>query len=153
MRYPDKASPAGLRLVPEVAAAFPRISNGGKKFTFTLRPGFRFSDGTYVHASAFAHAINRALELHPYGVDYLRDIVGAQAVLDGRAKTASGVDADGNRLVVRFVHPAPDFPAQTTMSLYCAVPPNLPPDPEGVGAYPGSGPYYVAKYIRGKRIV
>jgi peptide/nickel transport system substrate-binding protein len=39
------------------------------------------------------------------------------------------------------------------MPFFCAVPPSLPSDPEGVGAYPGSGPYYVSEYRRGQRVV
>jgi hypothetical protein len=35
----------------------------------------------------------------------------------------------------------------------CAVPPTLPADPEGVGAYPAAGPYYVAEYRPGERVV
>lgn len=61
MNYPDKAPPEGLKLVPEVATGYPRISRDAKTFTFTLRRGFRFSDGTPVEASAFARAINRTL--------------------------------------------------------------------------------------------
>ena len=61
MAYPDKRPPAGLRLQPEVAAAPPTVSPDLKTFTFTLRTGFRFSDGSPVRASAFARAINRTL--------------------------------------------------------------------------------------------
>ena len=61
MTYPDRPPPEGYRLRPEVAVAPPRISNGGKTYTFTLRNGFRFSDGAPVRASAFARAINRTL--------------------------------------------------------------------------------------------
>ena len=61
MTYPDKPMPEGLRLVPEVAVDFPKISRNGKTYTFALRRGFRFSDGTPVRASAFARAINRTL--------------------------------------------------------------------------------------------
>jgi ABC-type oligopeptide transport system substrate-binding subunit len=32
------------------------------------------------------------------------------------------------------------------------VPPNLPADPEGRGAFPGSGAYYVSEYRPGQRI-
>jgi ABC-type transport system substrate-binding protein len=38
------------------------------------------------------------------------------------------------------------------MATFCAVPPTLPPDREGVGAFPGSGPYAITEYVRGKRI-
>ena len=66
MNYPDKPPPEGLRLIPEVAAAPPRMSKDAKTYTFRLRSGFRFSDGKPVQASAFARAINRILAL---GVD------------------------------------------------------------------------------------
>src|SRR6476660_10539243 len=42
--YPDKKGPAGAKLVPEVASKF-AVTNGGKKYTFTIRKGFKFSDG------------------------------------------------------------------------------------------------------------
>ena len=41
----------GGRLVPEVASRF-TVSNRGKRYTFFLRKGFRFSDGTPVTAAA-----------------------------------------------------------------------------------------------------
>ena len=154
MNYPDKPPPEGLRLVPEVAAAHPRVSRDAKVFTFTLRPGFRFSDGTPVRADAFARAISRILArgVNSPGVQYARDIVGAEAVLQGKRATPAGVVTSGNRLVIRLKRSAPDFPARTTMPFFCAVPPSLPSDPEGIGSFPGSGPYYVAEYVRGQRI-
>ena len=54
--YPDRPGRAGFRLSPEVAAGFPRISSDGRTYTFTLRKGFRFSNGAPVQASAFARA-------------------------------------------------------------------------------------------------
>jgi peptide/nickel transport system substrate-binding protein len=39
------------------------------------------------------------------------------------------------------------------MPFFCAVPPTLPADPEGVGAFPAAGPYYIAEYRRGERLV
>ena len=50
MTYPDKPPPEGFRLVPEVAAAYPRVSHDGKTWTFRLRSGFRFSNGAPVRA-------------------------------------------------------------------------------------------------------
>ena len=55
MNYPDKPRPEGLRLVPEVAASYPRVSSDGKTYTFTLRKDFRFSDGKPVRAAAPSH--------------------------------------------------------------------------------------------------
>lgn len=155
MTYPDRPPPDGYPLVPEVAAAYPRVSRDGKAWTFTLRSGFRFSDGTPVRASAFARAIARTLApgVRSPAANYTLAIVGAADVQAGRAASPAGVVARGNRLVVRFTRAVPDFPAQTTMAFFCAVPPNLPADPEGVGTFPGAGPYYVADYRAGQRVV
>jgi peptide/nickel transport system substrate-binding protein len=155
MTYPDKPPPEGFRLVPEVAAGFPTISGNGKTYTFKLRSGFRFNDGTPVRASAFARAINRTFApgVQSPGVQHTGDIVGADAVQAGRAKTAAGVVARGNTLVVRFKRPVLDFAAKTTLNVFCAVPPTLPGDPEGVGAFPAAGPYYVKEYRPGERVI
>ena len=38
------------------------------------------------------------------------------------------------------------------MPFFCAVPPNLPPDPEGRGRFAGSGPYWVSEYRPGQSV-
>jgi peptide/nickel transport system substrate-binding protein len=154
MTYPDKPGAQAYRLVPDVAAAPPRISPDGKTYTFTLKRNFRFSDGKPVDARAFARGINRTLapELRSLGTRYMQDIVGARAVQAGRATGARGVVARGYRLVIRLERPLGDFPARTSMPFFCAVPPNLPADPEGRGAFPGSGPYYVSEFRPGQRV-
>ena len=155
MSYPDKPPPAGFVLQPEVAADFPSVSRDGRTYTFRLRNGFRFSDGSPVRATAFARAINRMLapEMKSPGVQYVRDVVGAGKVVAGKAATASGVVARRNTLVVRLTRPAPDFPSRTASTFFCAVPPTLPIDAEGRGAFPAAGPYYVVDYRRGERVV
>jgi peptide/nickel transport system substrate-binding protein len=136
----------------EVATGPPRISPDGKTYTFTLRNGFRFSDGMPVRASAFARAMNRILApaMKSPLAQYLGEIVGAADVLAGKRPTAAGVVARGDTLVVRLSRPVPEFALRTSP---CAVPPTLPADPEGVGAYPAAGPYYVAEYRPGERVV
>lgn len=156
MSYPDKPPPAGYHPVPEVAAGIPKASRDLRTYTFKIRPGFRFNNGAPVRASAFERAINRTLapSMNSPGVIYVRDIVGADAVLAGKTAKARGVVARGDKLVVRFTHPAPDFPTRTTLPFFCAVPPTLPLDPEGVRTpLPGAGPYYFAEYRPGERVV
>jgi ABC-type transport system substrate-binding protein len=154
MTYPDKPAPAGLSVVPEVAADYPKISRNGKTYTFRLRSGFRFSDGTPVGASAFARAINRTLAkgVDSWAVQYTGDIVGAADVRAGETTAAAGVTARGNTLVVQFTRPVVNFAAITTMPFLCAVPPTLPSDPEGVSVFPSAGPYVVTEYRPGERV-
>jgi peptide/nickel transport system substrate-binding protein len=155
MTYPDKPAPKSYNVVTEVAARPPSVSRDKKRYTFTLRTDFRFSDGTPVRASAFARAIYRTLApgVNSPGAQHTLDIVGAADVLAGRRQTAKGIIARGNKLTIRFVRPAPDFVHRATTTFLCAVPPNLPADPEGRGAIPAAGPYRITEYRRGERVV
>ena len=56
--YPDKRGQTGALLRPEVAAGF-TVGDGGRTYTFTIRKGFRFSDGSAVTAKNFVYAIQR----------------------------------------------------------------------------------------------
>ena len=156
MTYPDRRPPRGHRLTPELAAAFPRVSNGGKTYTFTLRRGARFSNGRPVQATAFQWAFTRILRIPDAEDAYalIQEIAGASRVRDGSAQTASGVSARGNRLTIRLTRPVPTLPARMAAPWYCAVPPGLPIDPEGAPApIHSAGPYYVAANVRGRRVV
>ena len=154
MRYADKPPPAGYRLVPEVATDFPKVSADGRTYTFTLRKGFRFNDGSPVRADAFAQAIARTLApgVRSPALRYTQAIVGAEDVLAGHTPRPSGVTARGRTLIVRFTKEIRGFAAWTTMPFFCAVPPTLPPNPEGVRRLPGAGPYYVQEYVPGRRV-
>ena len=156
LRYPDKEGPAGSRVIPEVAQGMPVVSRDGKTYTFTVRRGFRFSNGQPVTAANFAYSLNRALnkEMQSPAGPFMADIVGAQAVLDGQAKTATGITVRGNKLTIRLTKVAPDFLSRIAMPFFQALPTNLPIDSKGVGApLHSAGPYYVAEWERNRRLV
>jgi peptide/nickel transport system substrate-binding protein len=154
LRTPDRPFPEGLSLVPELATALPRITDGGRTYTFTIRRGVRFSTGAPVTAADIAHTINRFLNpvMKAYLAPFFADIVGARAVLEGKAQTARGVVARGNTLTIRLTRPAGDFSARITA--VCVLPRTLPADAEGAKApVPTAAPYFIAEYVPGRRIV
>jgi peptide/nickel transport system substrate-binding protein len=154
MRYPDKPPPAGYRLVPELAASFPRISRDGRTYTFRIRKGVRFSTGTAVTGESLAHALDRILDpkMQSPLSGLFTGVVGAQEVLDGKTKHPSGVKASRSTISFRLTHPDGGF--LDLLSVVCAVPSNLPDDPEGAAApLPSAGPYYPSEYIPGRRLV
>jgi peptide/nickel transport system substrate-binding protein len=156
LRFPDREGAAGSRVVPEVAAGMPTVSRDGRTYTFTVRNGFRFSNGQPVTAANFAYAINRALnpQMQSPAGPFMADIVGAQAVLDGKARTASGIQVRGNRLTIRLTQVAPDFLARIAMPFFMAVPTNLEINSKGVQApVHTAGPYYIASWERNKSLV
>jgi peptide/nickel transport system substrate-binding protein len=147
----DKTGAAGTVPIPEAAVGFPRVSADGRTFTFTIKRGLRFSDGTPVTAANFAYSLNRALNptLQSPASYYLSDVVGAKDVVDGRTETASGITTPGKHtLVVKLTNPAPDFPARLTFPILPAVSLGLPVIAGGVTDAPlaSAGPYYVKEY-------
>jgi ABC-type transport system substrate-binding protein len=144
-------SPKGA-LVPEVASGFV-VSNGGKRYTFFIRKGFRFSDGTAVTPSSFKYAINRVAnhDLASPGAAFITDangteIVGAKEVNHGRATDVRGVRVRGNRLVIDLRRPDGAFLSKLTMPFFQATSRKLPLTREVVSVssitdMPSAGPY------------
>lgn len=154
--YPDKAGVAGTRLVAEAAEGLPAVASDGKTYTFKIKSGFKFSDGSPVTAANFAASLNRALDpkMQSPASSFVEDIVGAKAVIEGKATTASGVKASGQTLTVKLTTVAPDFLARMTMEFFPAIPVNLAHIAEGVQApMVSAGPYYVKEWIQKRSAV
>ena len=147
VNYPDKAGLAGSQLVPEVAQALPTRSSDGRTYTFSIRPGFRFSppSSERVTAETFKHSIERTLNPRMQSVwaQFLSDVVGASAYMRGKASHISGVIANGDTLTIKLLAPSPDFLSRLALPAFCAVPSKTPPNRNGVRVIPSAGPYYV----------
>jgi ABC-type transport system substrate-binding protein len=150
--YRDVEGTAGTRPVPGTATRFPTVSGEGKRIVITVRRDYaHFSTGAPVTASSYANAIQRALDpkMQSPAAQYLGDIVGAQAVLDGKAPRASGVRVRGNQLILMLEKPVPDLVSRLAMPFFCPEPgpTGLPRDPDGVGPpVNGGGPYVLREW-------
>jgi DNA-binding SARP family transcriptional activator len=148
--YPDAPGADGKQLAPEVASSWPKVTDGGRTYTFRIRRGYRFSPpGEDVTAESFRHAIERFLSptMQPehWNLDVLPEVVGARAFHAGKAAHVTGVSAHGDMLVIRVVKPAPDLPTRLALPGFCAVPANLPTVLHGIPyPIPTAGPYYLA---------
>ena len=153
--YPDKKGPAGSKLIPEVASKF-TVSNNGRRYTFTIRPGFRFSDGSKVTAKNFKRAIDRTAnhDLASPGAPFITDssgtnIAGAKKVNDGKATSVSGVVVKGNKLTINLTKPDGTFMAKITMPFFQATSFKVPLTKEVVNVtktnLPSAGPYYMVR--------
>jgi ABC-type transport system substrate-binding protein len=152
MTFPDKEGDEGSRVVPAAAAGLPLVSKDGKTYTFTIKRGFRFSNGQPVTAAHFVAAMNRALNprMQSPAASFLEDVVGATAVLEGKAQRASGIKVSGNKISFTLTKVAPDFVSRMTLPFFSAIP-NLAIDANGVGApLVSAGPYYVREWTPGR---
>jgi ABC-type oligopeptide transport system substrate-binding subunit len=155
LNYPDKPAPVGNRLTPEAAAAFPTVSKDGKTYTFTVRSGIKFSDGSAVTAASFKRAIERAADPNEGSpaIAFLHTVVGADARNEGKAGSVSGVTARGQKLTVKLTKADPTFLAQIAMPFFAAVKPNMPINPKGENVYPSAGPYHIVSRDVGRQLV
>jgi ABC-type oligopeptide transport system substrate-binding subunit len=145
----------GGRLVPEVASRY-KVSNSGRRYTFFIRKGFRFSDGTPVTAASFKYAINRVANkgLSSPGAQLITDlngsdIVGALAVTEGNATDVTGARVSGNKLIVDLTRRDPKFITVLAMPFFQATSARIPLDHEVVEVrsmsdLPSAGPYAFA---------
>jgi DNA-binding SARP family transcriptional activator/ABC-type oligopeptide transport system substrate-binding subunit len=168
LNYPDEPPPRGWQLRPEVAAGMPTVSADGRRYTFTIRPGYRFSPPSNepVTAETFRYSIERALSPNlaqnptgqtPPGPRFIDDIEGEQAFRDGTARSISGLRANGDTLSITLTKPSPDFPERLALPFFCPVPRGTPfvaGAPRHVtttdhGSIVSAGPYYVADSFEG----
>jgi len=149
MNYPDANGAKGSQLVPEAAVGFPKVSNSGKTYDFNVKAGFtKFSNGRPVTAANFKAAFDRNADpkMQSPAVPFFSDIVGSSK------SPVSGVKVKGSHLVITLTKPSPDFLARVAMPFFCAIPTNLPHDPNGVLAPAAAGPYYIASRVPNKSI-
>ncbi len=147
-----------LNVAPDGAEKW-EISEDGKTYTFTIRDGLKFADGTPVTAKDFAASINRALqpETASYGASFqLGHIVGAGDVASGAAKEASGIEVvDDRTLKITLDDNLPYVLAQLTYPVSFAVPLHaVEKDPTGwtESAF-GTGPFKVKECQHNQKLV
>lgn len=122
-----------------------------RRWTFKLRPGSRFSDGTPVQAADFKFAWERLVDRRtgaPASLGaLLAPVKGYRALAAGQARDLAGVAApDPATLVVDLDEPFADFPAVVANPRLSPVPRTLVArDPAGYAARPvGNGPFTLA---------
>jgi DNA-binding SARP family transcriptional activator/ABC-type transport system substrate-binding protein len=161
LNYPDAPAPAGLRLQPEIAAAMPALTPDRRTYTFTIRPGYRFSppSGEPVTAESFRrgieHALSPALGNHAPGARVLGDVLGARAYNAGRAPHIRGLQAHRATLQITLTRPSPDFLKRLSLHYFAPLPVGEPDVAGGTPDHPppAAGPYYAAELINGEYLL
>lgn len=113
-------SDKNLNVIPDQATW--DISNNGTVYTFHLKSGLAFSDGTPVTAQTYVYTWTRALlpsVNSPIASFFEAPIVGADALANGKAKVLQGVKAlDDHTLQVTLTKETPYFLEDLTTSLF-----------------------------------
>ena len=146
MGYKHEEGSTGSELAPMLAEDLPKVSEGGKVYSFTFKKGIKFSDGTPLKASDFEHTVKRVLNLESGGAFYYEKIEGTDEF--AKAKDPAKADISGietndktGEVTVTLSEPDGTFPAILGLNFSGVVPSSTPfknqtsTPPPGTGAY------------------
>ncbi len=154
-----KAKPGkeGTEIVPDLAVDLGKPSHGGTVWTFTLKEGLQYEDGSPIRAQDIKYNVERsfspALTGGPdYARRYLADSKDYSGPLEG--EHLSSIETPNDRTIVFHLNrPVAEFSYIATLPTFSPV-----PEQKDRGArYDlrpfSSGPYKIAKYARGEKLV
>lgn len=151
LTYHRAGGVAGTKLMPGLATALPKLTDGGRTYTMTLRKGLVFSNGKPVVASDFTYAFERSVKI-PWGGSgqfMTPRVVGAAAYAAGKAKTISGITTNDRtgKIVIHLTQPYGAFENVLALPALGLVPAGFPMHNEPNRPPPGVGPYMVRNIV------
>jgi len=136
-----------MELVPDMATDLGQPNEDNTAWTFTLKDGLKYEDGTPVTAEDVAYAISRsfAIDELPDGPTYQ-----LQFFLDGdkykgpyKDKTPyKGVEVDGNDITIKMSRPFPDMDFYASFPVFTGI-----PEDKDTGAEYGNHPLATGPYM------
>jgi peptide/nickel transport system substrate-binding protein len=152
LTYAHASGSAGSKVIPGLAESLPKISNGGKTYTLTLRKGLKYSDGTPVRASDFPASVERMLALESGGSAFYTGIVGAEKFAETKQGHISGIKADDKtgKIVIDLNAPRGTFANELAMPFVALLPKGTPVKNLTADPPPAAGPYEITKSEPGR---
>lgn len=148
---------AGDQVVPDLATDTGKASPDAKTWTYHLKDGLKFDDGTPITSKDIKWGVERAFapEL-PGGIPYLRDWLEGGLDYKGpyKGKELDSIQTpDDKTIVFKLRKPEGDFPYVATATQFAPVP-KAKDDGTGYEKHPvASGPYKVLSHEQDKSLV
>jgi peptide/nickel transport system substrate-binding protein len=149
-----------LELLPDLAADLGTTKDGGKTWTFKLRSGMKYEDGTAIKCADFKYGVERSydsgvLDGGPtYASDWIENLNGYAGPYTTPDKDLSGVTCSpkGDAITFKLQQAIPYFPSVVTFGAFAPVP-KAKDTKQQYDLHPiGSGPYKIDSYDRGKQL-
>jgi peptide/nickel transport system substrate-binding protein len=152
LTYAHADGAAGSKVVPALAESLPKITNGGKTYTLTLRKGLKYSDGTPVKASDFKSTIERLFKISSPGSGFYESIVGAEEFAKTKTGGIPGIKTDDktDKIVIDLINPRGTFTNELGMLFAALLPPGTPAKNLTADPPPATGPYMITKSEPGR---
>ncbi len=139
-------TPGTADLVPGAAVDFPVVSDNGSTYTYTLRDGIKFADGTPVTAQDYVRAWTR--------VTSMADLSQVSGLVDVYVESVEA--PDDKTVVYKLDNPIGFFDALAATAPFVPANPNQFPDrcPRSVpDQMDGIGPYKMTSFTVGEQMV
>jgi peptide/nickel transport system substrate-binding protein len=155
----------------DLATDIGKPSDGAKTWTFTLRDGAKWEDGTDVTCNDLKYGISRtfAQTVITDGPTYAIDLLDIPKDADGNSTykgpyetskndtaafdKAVACSSDGKTITFHLSRPAPDFNYTTTLTAFAAVPKAKDTGEKYDDKIVSNGPYKVTQYTKGQQLV
>ncbi|MFD9858235.1 ABC transporter substrate-binding protein [Streptomyces alboflavus] len=159
--YDTKPGKAGTKLVPDLATSTAKISDDGKTYTYTLRDGLTWEDGSKLTSKDVKYGIERlwATETITGGPGYIRQTLDPKGEYKGPYKDSSpdGLKAietpDDKTITFKLPKRNGDFEQFLAMPAGSAVKKSKDTKAKYTQRPFSSGPYKFSEYKAGKKIV
>jgi peptide/nickel transport system substrate-binding protein len=153
--FAHAAGAAGTKLVPDLATAIPKPTNGGKTYTFTLRSGIKFSNGKTVTPQDVKATFERLFKIgdSPNAGTWYNVIVGGDACVKKpkSCSLAKGITISGSKITFHLTQGDPEFLDKLATPFAFILPASTPPKNVNIPP-PGTGPYMWSEYAANKEI-
>jgi peptide/nickel transport system substrate-binding protein len=145
----------GTKIVPDLAEAIPKPTNGGKTWTFKLRSGIKFSNGQTVTGKDVKATFERLFKIgnSPNAGTWYNVIQGGDACVK-TPKTCSlsqGITVKGNTVTFHLTTADPEFLDKLAVPFAFILPASTPAKNLDIPPA-GTGPYKWAQYAPNKQI-
>jgi peptide/nickel transport system substrate-binding protein len=143
--YKHVNGPDGATIVPYLVQDLPKVTNGGKTYTMTLRKDLKYSDGTPVKASDFEASIVRDFKIDSPGVGFFGNIVGVDKAKSGDISGITTDDSTGT-ITINLTQPQGDFENILATEFTAPLPASTPAKDQSTTPAPSTGPYMIQSY-------
>ena len=156
--YDNKPGLAGTDVVPDMATDLGTPSDNAKTWTFHLKPGLKYEDGSAITAQDVKYGVERTFsDLLPEGAPYFNTLLVGAGTYKGPYKDPKGdlkgvETPDASTVIFHFMKPFADMRFAGALTTTAPVPKAKDTGVKYDARPFSSGPYKIATYTRSKSI-
>ncbi|GAB3261696.1 ABC transporter substrate-binding protein [Nocardioides dilutus] len=148
-------------LVPDLATDTGTPNEDYTEWTFTIRDGVKYEDGTPVTAEDVKYGMESSMDLETfpespgfYSTEYFEGGADYKGPYTGKGATLDSIAVDGNTLTITMSKPFPDMPYWGAFPANGPIPADKAADPAKYATAPlATGPYKMADYTPKEKLV